>query len=305
MDASEVAPTPLYKTGGFEIAMQVARRVPRPLARWIGGEISDYLYSRKPEAAEALRANLGVVTGLRGAALDRLCTRNAHQFGRMLGDYFHCTHASVAGIRAAVARWEGMENLQAALAGGRGVILVTAHLGNWELGALVLATDQVPMTIVTAEEPSSGLTEWRKKYRERLGIGTITVGADKFAFVGMMAALRKNECLAMLVDRPPAGSGAPVTLFGQATEFSSGPALLQHHTGAAIVPAYVVQMGRAEYRAFIEPALETAAASDAAGAVATNTQKIATRFEAVIRRYPDQWFNFVPIWPASQRAHST
>lgn len=297
MDPSEIAPTPLYKTGGFELAMQVARRVPRPLARWIGGEVSDYLYARKPEAQEAIRKNLHVVTGLRGAPLERLCTRNAHQFGRMLGDYFHCTSASEAAIRAAVASWEGMENLVAARARGRGVILVTAHLGNWELGALVLATDRVPMTIVTAEEPSTGLTEWRRKYRERLGIGTITVGTDKFAFVGMMSTLRKNECLAMLVDRPPPGSGAPVELFGRPTEFSSGPALLHHHTGAAVVPAYVVQTGRAEYRAFIEPAIEMTEARDASEAVATNTRKIATRFESVIRRYPDQWFNYVPIWP--------
>lgn len=277
--------------------MQVARRVPRPASRLIGGLVSDYLYSRQTEAQEAIRANLGIVTGRRGGALDRLCTRNAHEFGRMLGDYFHCTHASEEDIRRTITHWEGMENLDAARAAGRGTVLITAHLGNWELGALVLATDRVPMTIVTAEEPSTELTTWRKKYRDRLGIRTVTVGADKFAFVDMMSALRRNECLAMLVERPRAGSGAPVQFFGRPTEFSSGPALLHHHTGAAVIPAYVVQTGRAGYRAFIEPAVEMSTASDAGEAVAANTQKIADRFEAVIRQYPEQWYNYVPIWP--------
>lgn len=305
MDPSKVAPPPLYKTGGFEMAMRVAKRVPRPASRFIGGLVSDYLYARQPDAQKALRANLQVVTSLQGAALDRLCARNAHEFGRMLGDYFHCTHASETQIRGAITHWEGMENLQAARDLGRGIVLVTAHLGNWELGALVLATDRIPMTIVTAEEPSTDLTAWRKKYRERLGIRTVTVGADRFAFVDMMAALRRGECLAMLVDRPQPGSGSPVQLFGLPTEFSSGPALLHHHTGAAVVPAYVVQTGSTGYRAFIESAIEMSTASDAAGAVATNTQKIADRFGAVIRQYPEQWFNYVPIWPDNSSSPST
>jgi KDO2-lipid IV(A) lauroyltransferase len=161
----------------------------------------------------------------------------------------------------------------------------------------MLARLGLPLTVITLEEPSSELTRWREACRRQLGIKTITVGPrHPFAFVEMMQTLRRNELVAMLVDRPYAGSGACVELFGHKTEFSTAPALLAHYTGATVLPAFVVHDGRGGYRTTAEAPVPMEKNGDAQKTIAANTQRIATVFEGVIRHHPDQWFNYVPLF---------
>jgi KDO2-lipid IV(A) lauroyltransferase len=221
----------------------------------------------------------------------------------MVADYFYCASRTPEEAARLVQRWRGIEHLEAALARGKGVIIVTGHLGHWELGGILLAQRGLRMTVITLEEPSTALTEWRDDYRRRAGVQTIAVGPGReFGFVEMIQTLRRNECLAMLVDRPYAGTGAPVTFFGRETQFSSGPALLWQHTGAAIVPAFVVREGDGVYSSFAEPIVEMESGPDARLAQQQNTQRLASAFEDIIRRFPEQWFNYTPIWPESPPA---
>jgi len=208
----------------------------------------------------------------------------------MLSDYFYCSLASTQKIRALVEEWRGFEHIVAARKRGKGGILITGHLGNWELGGILLALEGVPLTVVTLEEPASGLTAWREASRKRLGIKTIPVGADPFSFVGIVSALRRNEFIAMLVDRPYGGSAVPVQFFGAETRFSSAPSLLWQHTGADVIPAFVLQKPGGRYVSLLAPPVPM----DADGAA--NAQRIATVFETIVRRNPEQWFNYVSIW---------
>ncbi len=287
----------LYTLRGFKAAFAFAHLFPRPASQWLSARIGLAAYRRSGEAQSALRTNLQLVTRLDGAALDALCAENVANFSRMLADYFLCAGPDAASQAARLQRGRGgEEHLSAALARGRGAIVVTGHLGLWELGGLMLARHGLPLTVITLEEPSSGLTRWREACRRQLGIKTITVGpGHPFAFVEMIQTLRRNEFLAMLVDRPYAGTGTPVHFFGHETRFSAAPALLHQHTGAAVLPAFVLQDGRGGYRTVAEPLIPM---SDGKGpaALAANTQRIAEVFEAIIRRHPEQWFNYVPIW---------
>lgn len=233
-----------------------------------------------------------------GAELDALCVENVRNFSRMVADYFYCASRQPQEAARLVRRWRGLEHLDAAQARGKGVIIVTAHLGHWELGGILLAERGLRTTVITLDEPSTALTQWRDDYRRRAGIQTIAVGPGReFGFVEMIQTLRRNECLAMLVDRPYAGTGTPVSFFGRETQFSSGPALLWQHTGAAIVPAFVVREPDGGYSSFAEPLIEMESNADPRLAQQQNTQRLASAFEDIIRRFPEQWFNYTPIWP--------
>jgi KDO2-lipid IV(A) lauroyltransferase len=99
------------------------------------------------------------------------------------------------------------------------------------------------------------------------------------------------------VDRPYSGTGTSVRFFGHDTQFSTAPALLHQHTGAAVLPAFVLQDGNGGYLTNAEPLIPmTESSADPQAALAENTQRIATIFEGIIRRHPEQWFNYVPIW---------
>jgi KDO2-lipid IV(A) lauroyltransferase len=288
----------LYSLTGFKLAFVTAHLTPRAWCQWLATRVGLAAYRRSPCVQEALRANLGLVTGKTGPALDDLCATNVANFSRMLSDYFLCSGMDAARqAHRIVDEWSGFEHLKAARAAGRGAIIVTAHLGHWELGGVTLARRGLPLTVVTLEEPSTELTRWREACRRHLGIRTIAVGPGyPFAFVEMIQALRRNELLAMLVDRPYPGSGAAVEFFGRQTEFSTAPALLSHHTGAAVLPAFVLQKPNGLYASIAAPLIPMASRNNGRTALAENTQRIATNFESIIRQHPDQWFNYVPIW---------
>jgi KDO2-lipid IV(A) lauroyltransferase len=293
----------LYSLRAFKAATALAHVMPRSFCHWLATRIGLAAYARSAEAQTALHANLALVTGLIGAQLDALCSENVANFSRMLSDYFLCAGPDAVTQAAALLHGHGGEEyLAAAIERGKGGIVVTGHLGHWEFGGLMLARRGLPLTVITLEEPSSELTRWREACRRQLGIKTITVGpGHPFAFVEMMQTLRRNEFLAMLVDRPYAGTGTPVTFFGHETQFSTAPALLHHHTGASVLPAFVVQDDHGGYLTLAEPLIPMAEGGESNAALAANTQRIATCFEGVIRRHPDQWFNYVPIWGGNGR----
>ena len=290
----------LYTLTGFKAAFALAHLLPRAAAQWLAPRIGLASFRRNAAGQAALRANLQLVTGLAGEKLEALCEKNVANFSRMLADYFLCAgvHAS-RHANALLEAWSGREHLAAARARGKGAMIVTGHLGHWELGGILLARLGLPLTIVTLEEPSTDLTRWREASRRHCGIRTITVGpGHPFSFVEMIQTLRRNELLAMLVDRPYAATGTPVEFFGQPAAFSSAPALLAEHTGAAVIPAFVLRETSGRYVSLAEPPVFMDRTGASREAIGENTQRLASAFESVIRQHPEQWFNYVPIWSA-------
>jgi len=222
----------------------------------------------------------------------RLARSCFHNFLRMLHDFCDCAAGGSARVNALMYERRGFEFLEGGRRHGKGILLITGHLGAWELGGMVLAADGFPVNVVTMAEPTQELNEWRQKYRERFGIKTITVGSDKFAFVEIIQALRRNELVAMLIDRPYLNSGVPVNFFGRSTLFSAAAARIWQYTQASVIPAFVVQLNPGQYGCYAYPPIDMAADRT----VEENSQGIANVFQAIIREFPEQWFNFVPIW---------
>ena len=290
---------PLYNLSVFKFGYASAQIVPRPIAQRIADGFAWWSLRNVPELKGLLRENLAVATGKTGVDLDDLVRDNVRTFSRMLADYFLCAGDRCCRARELVAEWQGLEHISEAQKRGKGTILITGHLGHWELGGLLLALSGVPLTVVTLPEPTPDLMTWREAARRRLGINTIAVGpGHDFAFVEMLRVLRGNGCLAMLVDRPYSGSGMPVQQFGQATQFSTAAAMLAHHTGATVLPAFVLRRPDSRYKAVAGepipmdegPLRETLQA---------NVQRIADLFASLIRQHPEQWFNYVPLFSAS------
>ena len=298
-------PYRMYRLGFFRLSRRITLYLPRPVFHRIAEVLGMLVYATRPKLREILRANLAKITGAEPGVesdqkqLSRLCRANIASFSRMLADYFFSICCKPEAIKTLLADCSGKEALEAALARGKGVILVTAHLGHWELGGICLAMEGLPLNIVTAPEPSKELNEWRQAYREKFGIKTITLGTDPFAFMEVINALKRNEIVAMLVDRPAGNSAIPVQFCGGKTFFSNGPALLRHHTGAAIIPAFTLQTPEDQYVLFTHPEVlleESTGEGGMRGAIARNTQKIADTFGDLIRKHPDQWHNYIRIW---------
>ena len=109
----------------------------------------------------------------------------------------------------------GWEHFEAAQKRGVGTLLVTPHLGNWELGGAVMVGRGVKLLVVTLEEPSPGLTELRRASRLQRGIETLVLGRDAFAVVEIIKRLQEGATVALLVDRPLPANATIVEFCGR------------------------------------------------------------------------------------------
>jgi KDO2-lipid IV(A) lauroyltransferase len=280
-----------YTPLSFHIGTWLIGHLPRPLARAVSATGAELGYRLCRGRRKALMSNLEVIES-EEIYRKRLSRRCFHNFLRMLHDFCDCAAGGSARVNAFMYERRGFQYLESGRRNGRGTLLITGHLGAWELGGMVLASDGFPVNVVTMAEPTRELNEWRHKYRERFAIKTITIGSDKFAFVEIIQALRRNELVAMLVDRPYLNSGVPVNFFGRSTLFSSAAARIWQYTQATVIPAFVVQLRPARYGCYAYPAIDMTADRT----LEENSQRIADVFEVIIREFPEQWYNFVPIW---------
>jgi lauroyl/myristoyl acyltransferase len=197
--------------------------------------------------------------------------------------------------------WTGWEIFSTAQARGRGVLLVTPHLGNWELGGAFMARHNCKLLVLTQDEPDPRLTAMREAARARWGVETLVVGKDAFAFVEIIKRLQAGATVALLVDRPPAPTAVHVELFGRNFAASIAAAELARASGCAIVPTYIAREPGG-YRAQILPEIsyDRRAIGDREQRIRL-TQEILRAFEPAIRQYAAQWYHFVPIWPAEKK----
>jgi len=201
--------------------------------------------------------------------------------------------------------WSGWENFTVAHARGKGVLFVTPHLGNWELGGAFLVQHGYKLLVLTQPEPDQRLTELRQSSRARWGVETLVVGEDAFAFIEIIKRLQEGATVALLVDRPPAPTAVTVDLFGRPFPASIAAAELARASGCAIVPGYIVHQHDA-YLARILPEItyDRMAIGNRKARIQL-TQEILRAFEPAIRQHLTQWYHFIPIWPEPPTSDSS
>jgi len=193
-------------------------------------------------------------------------------------------------------RIEGWEHVEAAYTVGTGVVFATGHIGNWDMAGAAFAARGRPVSALVETLKPARWNERVQRTRTAAGVKAIPIENGPRE---MLAALRKQEGLAVLVDRPLASDGVPVTFFGRPTRVPGGAATLALRTGSPVVPAALVRdPGGAGYLAHIGPPIVGQKGDDPSLVM----QRIMSWLEGIIRRYPDQWFMFRHMWPTGATA---
>ncbi len=290
-------PSRLYGPRLWVFAVGVARWIPAGTLRGLM-RIGAGIYGRLDRKRfEIVVRNLEPLVGgqARGTARGVFC-----KFGEKLADLWRFEAGLVA--TAEMIDLRGREHIEKALATKRGVLLVTLHLGNWELGAVSLATFGRRLLVLTQAEPGDKFTERRQAARAVQGIDTLVVGDQPFAFVEVIRRLAEGGFVALLADRPAPSTAVPVNLFGREFAGSRAPAELARASGCEILPVTIVRVGPG-YRAEVLPALPYDRRELGSGAArARFTGEILRAFEPALRQHADQWFHFVPVWPEKPAA---
>jgi KDO2-lipid IV(A) lauroyltransferase len=179
-------------------------------------------------------------------------------------------------------RYEGLEHYLAAKAKGRGVLVATAHLGNWELSAFTHAIMTEPMNVMV-RPLDNPYVDCLVETRRRLSGNKLIVKRDSALTV--VRALKNNEAVGMLIDQnTTAAEGVFVEFFGRQACASVAFAKLAARLEAAVIPGFAFwHEDERRYVLRFYPEMEIS------GDAQADTQRIHTFFEQVIREHPDQW----------------
>lgn len=249
------------------------------------------------------RSNLRVVTGRQW--VEPLIISSYYKFARNWCDIMLMTRLSGPQLHSLVGRRTESRPMDDALAAGTGAILVSPHLGNWELGGIGLADQGYPVNVLTFREPDERFNSERERVRQERGIRFIYVDREDtspLAIIEAVNALRRNEVLAILGDRDGSSHTMQMDFFGRPTNIPVGAAYLALASGAPVIPVFVV-LEKGRYATIMEEAIYFAGGHGThGGAVRSGMEQLLAVFERYIRAYPDQWYNYYDFWQSEQQA---
>jgi len=223
----------------------------------------------------------------------------AHQGAqRVFAQFAHCLTDSLEMMgrpeRDFEREYVDRAHFEQARARGRGVIIVTAHTGNWEVGGRLLGhLHGVRTTMVMADEVNAAARTYVESLRQRSGMDVLyTSRNDPTTAVTLLHRLRNNENVAVQIDRPPPSETVIETrMLGARWPVPIGPFRLAQASGAPVLPIFLRRSGYRRYVFTVSEPIDVPRSRNALD-LESSAQQAVTALERFVRTYPDQWFHF-------------
>ena len=279
--------------GLYSTANILRRALPRRFAYWIGLRVADSFYHRDRRGREAVMSNLRRVFAYQGqhpsdADLRRMARQTFRHFSKYLVDFFRYGGIASNEVKRLV-HVEHLEYLDECRALGRGVLLVSAHFGNWELGGCALAAMGYPIKAVVLPQPAENVDRLFQGHRRRHGLTVIPLGNS---VRHVIRSLRNNECVALLADRDYSVHDTWVPFLGAPARMPRGPAWISHASGAPILPGFLVRRPDDTFLLRFHPPIRPAAHEDSESI----QRALSAVLEKEICQDPVQWLMFQDVW---------
>jgi lauroyl/myristoyl acyltransferase len=251
----------------------------------IGGSIA---YRASTGARDAVRENLSIVAPDRPDR-ERLVRRVFVEQVRHYIEIFRLARLDHDKVRRAVII-DGWELFVAAVARGQGVIVASAHVGPISVCGQIIVANGYEITL-PIENETSELARAINRARTRMGLRFVETDSA----LGIARILRRGGVLGVLADRAVTGIGERVPFFGRTALLPSAHVALALRTGAALLPAFAHRDGGV-LRAVFEPPIDLVRTGDRDLDVREGMRRWVPVLERHIRRAPEQWSVFEPVW---------
>jgi KDO2-lipid IV(A) lauroyltransferase len=285
----------LYRIGQF-----IALNLPLKFGYKIAVLISDLHYAFADKDRRAVKENLKVIFPEKpNREIHRLRIRMFRNFAKYLVDFFRFSKLDKDYIKKNI-RLENIHYLKEALAKGKGVIVLTAHLGNWELGGAVIGLLGYPLWVVALPHKDKRVNNFFNYQRESKGMRVIPLGK---AVKQCLNALKENGMVALVGDRDFTEKGLIIDFFGKPAFFPEGAVAFSLKTSAIIVPGFMLRNKDDTFTLRIERPLEYSSEDNRDNDFRKLISKYKVIFEDYIRKYPDQWYMFRQFWITNAERH--
>ncbi len=277
----------------YRIGQFIALALPLRLVYGFAVFLADLHYFFAFRDRRFVKANLRIIFPEKSnQELRKISRKVFRNFAKYLVDFFRFEKLNRQYIDKNI-KLENLHYFDAALAKGKGVIVLSAHLGNWELGAVVVAQMGYPFWVVALPHKTKKVNDFFDAQRNRKGVKVIPLGK---AVRSCISEFRNNHMVALAADRDFTEKGILIDFFGLPTHFPEGPAALSLMTGASIVPAFMLRNPDDSFTLRIEKPVEFSPAGDKVKDLAGLITVYNKIFEDYIRRYPEQWYVFRRFW---------
>jgi lauroyl/myristoyl acyltransferase len=279
----------------LKFAELLSRLFPRQVGYGVARRIADSCFLLDRRGRECVISNLQRIHRHSGVTLSHralrvLARENFLNFAKYVVDFFHFLHLKPERMNRLINFGIVPQLLDELLAKGKGIIVLSAHLGNWELGAAALAQRDYKFNAVALWQPDPKVNALYQSYRTQRQIHPIPFGR---AARDCIAALRRNEIVALVGDRDFTASRETVEFFGEPARLPDGPAKLALATGAPILPVFMVRTPDDTFNYAVGEAIWADKRRDDVAAI---KRQIAVALERVISQHSEQWFLFHDLW---------
>lgn len=271
---------------------------PEWLARLAAATAERAIWAREP-VREAILENHAAILGLppwRREVEDSARAMLGHH-SRSWIDLLRFSAHPPTDLEAVVPIRVGTGHLVEARDAGRGAILLTAHVGNFEIGGFFLHEVGLKVAVVYLPDPSPVVEHDRKEARDRLGIRSLPVTSEMSA-VKIVRSLEEGYFVAIQGDRDYAGNGRKLPFLGRDVSFPVGPFRIAAAAGVPLLPVFVLRSGDGSYRTVVEAPIRVEAARrgerDAAERAAM--EAFVAILERTVRENREQWYTFSRFW---------
>ncbi|MGI6093074.1 MAG: lysophospholipid acyltransferase family protein [Negativicutes bacterium] len=264
----------------------IVSTLPSPVRRMLGNLVGEICWPLVPEK----RKRLAIDNIKQGFAISEsqakiIAKQSTTRFGRMFMEVLAFPRINKNNIAKHV-HMEGAEHLTEALAQGRGVVLATAHSGNWELLGAALAMNGFPLAAVVQKQTNAAMDRFINEYRRLVGMH-ITY---KSSALEMARLLGQGKVIGILMDQDAHSGGVFVDFFGRPASTPQGSAVLARMKDSPIVPAFITENSDGTHTAIIHPYIMPEKTKDKAQDVQATTAKLTKIIEQHVRQHPTEWF---------------
>jgi len=262
--------------------------LPRGGRRWMGRRFGDFFHFADKKHRQLVHDNLKLAYGdeLSEEERKRITKGVYHHFSTMLMEIIS-PHRPTKKMMERISEVEGWENLHKAYDYGRGVLILTAHFGNWELMGVAQGFMGKPLHVVARTLDNPMLNSLLHKYRTQSGN---TVHYKVNAIKGIMSVLKQKEAAAVLIDQNVnPGRGIFVDFFGVPASTTTVVSALAAKTGAPIVPAFSLPLPGGKWKFIYETPLVYDDGNKSKERIAEITQRCTEIIEQYVRKQPEAW----------------
>lgn len=290
----------LYHTLMF--LSRLACRTPRPLLLFAGWVLGNLYYLLIPKMRRRAVEHMMPALGISEAEAKSLVRASFVNMARNVLDILAMPMLNESNLNEYI-EIDHLERMQEALAEGRGVVVLTGHIGCWEWLSAAFTLNGIPVSAIAKPQPNIEYTRVLDDLRATIHVEIFSRGTSEL--IAAARALKRGRLLGFLADQDGGPGGAFIEFLGRTASTPLGPAVFSRKFKSPVVPAFILRQSNGKHKVVIGEIMRCPDTGDSDHDLHEFTVQMTAIVERIIREHPTQWIWFQKRWNTPPEAQKT